>query len=476
MRIYFTIILFFLSFLTACETLQEAAKRAKSLGKKGTETDRPGNFKERPSYEPFTPEDRAPAGYAKINAPILHKRGSGNSNAIEKQIYTLIPYDIHKYKKEISMRLGYPTDLKGNYYYLNAQKPIDRIEMIYEKDTCYIKKYTLKEKRNIKPYRITIVLDHSGSMGDDRCRELQNAVSDVFQAEKLQHEINIIKFDSEVAFEGSATNNSVSSIVKRRVGMEGFGGSTSIFDALDNAISNHKIDTNYQPLIILFSDGYENSSKQNDIKSIVTKAKTKNIPIFTSAFGQGADTLLLRTIADETNGAYWQTFEREEFVTLFSNKLFLLNNFYEITMVPCSFDYQKINVIGTTENGQNALGEKTLLGFKEVIVLNINFQFDESVIEKKYNDELDKISGYLKRNLGYNIVIYGHTDDAGTKEYNRSLSLSRAEAVSQALTNRGIQKSRIKTVGKGEEEPYVPNTTEENKYRNRRIEIELIKN
>lgn len=54
--------------------------------------------------------------------------------------------------------------------------------------------------------------------------------------------------------------------------------------------------------------------------------------------------------------------------------------------------------------------------------------------------------------------------------------MARAEAVSQALVNRVISKNRIKTIGKGEEDPYIPNKTDENKYRNRRIEIELVKN
>lgn len=456
---------------TSCDIIKQVSVPSN----KGIKNNVPKNgFKERPSYEPFNPNDIAPSGYTKIISPLLHKSSNNKLVSSNEKNYTIIPYNIRKLKKEISLRLGFPTDMKGNYYLLNSQQPITRIEMINDGDTCYIKKYTLREKQNNKPYRIHLILDHSGSMGDERCRELQIAISSVFQQEQIQHEISVVKFDSEVSFEGKATNATIEQIVKRRIGMEGFGGSTSIYDALDYSIENFNIDSNYQPLIILFSDGYENSSIQKDIKSIINKAKNKNIPIFTSAFGTGADTLLLRTIADETNGAFWQTFGRDEFTSLFSNKLFLLNNYYEISFSPCSFDYQQIKFIGNTDNGGIASGEKTLLGLKEVISLNINFQFDKSFIEPKYKDELDKIAGYLKRNSGYSIIIYGHTDNAGTKEYNLSLSLDRAEAVNQSLISRGIQKNRIKIVGKGESEPFVPNTSEDNKYRNRRIEIELI--
>ncbi|MFN5641928.1 MAG: OmpA family protein [Sphingobacteriales bacterium] len=475
-QVYLFNVLFIIIIFVACTTLKEAANRAGGQLNKGSKNNVRSNlFKERPSYEPFNPIDIAPIGYTKLGTPILHESIDDKSiDPIDKK-YTILPYNIRKVKKEITLRLGYPTDMKGNYYLLHAKQPIMRIEMINDGDTCYIKKYTLREKHNVKPYRISLLLDHSGSMGDERCRELQNAISSVFKSEKIQHEISVIKFDSEVSFEGKSNNNNIDQIVKRRIGMEGFGGSTSIFDALYFSIENFVIDSNYQPLIILFSDGYENSSTQNDIKSIIDKAKSKSIPIFTSAFGQGSDTLLLKTIADETNGAFWYTFGRDEFTSLFSNKIFLLNNYYEISLVPCSFDYQKINFVGKANNGGIATGEKSLLGFKEVISLNINFQFDKSFIEPRYKEELDKIAEYLKRNSSYSIIIYGHTDNAGTKEYNQSLSLERAEAVSQSLISRGLRKNRIKIVGRGEEEPFVPNTSEENKYRNRRIEIELLK-
>jgi outer membrane protein OmpA-like peptidoglycan-associated protein len=79
-------------------------------------------------------------------------------------------------------------------------------------------------------------------------------------------------------------------------------------------------------------------------------------------------------------------------------------------------------------------------------------------------------------NPEFALSITGHTDNAGTSEYNMDLSVKRAEAVKRALVSLGVDPKRIQAIGRGETMPYVPNDTEENRTRNRRIELELIKN
>lgn len=69
------------------------------------------------------------------------------------------------------------------------------------------------------------------------------------------------------------------------------------------------------------------------------------------------------------------------------------------------------------------------------------------------------------------IVITGHTDHVGSRKYNQRLSLQRAESVRQKLILFGINEDQIIADGKGEEEPLVPNDTDENRAINRRVEI-----
>lgn len=69
------------------------------------------------------------------------------------------------------------------------------------------------------------------------------------------------------------------------------------------------------------------------------------------------------------------------------------------------------------------------------------------------------------------VQIGGHTDSDGPAETNLRLSQERAEAVRSALIARGIDAARLTAVGFGETEPLVPNDSDANKARNRRIEL-----
>ncbi len=69
------------------------------------------------------------------------------------------------------------------------------------------------------------------------------------------------------------------------------------------------------------------------------------------------------------------------------------------------------------------------------------------------------------------MTVEGHTDDIGSDETNLILSQDRAQAVVDWLVERGVERSRLTPVGKGETDPAVPNTSEENQQINRRIQV-----
>ena len=70
--------------------------------------------------------------------------------------------------------------------------------------------------------------------------------------------------------------------------------------------------------------------------------------------------------------------------------------------------------------------------------------------------------------------ISGHTDNTGTREHNQNLSEQRAQRVVDYLLDRGIEPSRMKAAGYGEEQAVADNDTEEGRALNRRTELKII--
>jgi OOP family OmpA-OmpF porin len=74
-------------------------------------------------------------------------------------------------------------------------------------------------------------------------------------------------------------------------------------------------------------------------------------------------------------------------------------------------------------------------------------------------------------NPGVQVVITGHTDNVGSQKFNQVLSLKRAQAVKNWLVKKGIASNRMRTVGRGQNEPMSSNETEEGRAENRRMEF-----
>lgn len=108
-------------------------------------------------------------------------------------------------------------------------------------------------------------------------------------------------------------------------------------------------------------------------------------------------------------------------------------------------------------------------------ILYINFDVDKSTILPDGKEIVKEIAGALKENSSLKIAIEGHTDNSGNAAHNKKLSDDRAKAVLSALTAQGIDQSRLSAKGFGAERPLVPNDSEDNKAKNRRVELVKIK-
>jgi arylsulfatase A-like enzyme len=101
----------------------------------------------------------------------------------------------------------------------------------------------------------------------------------------------------------------------------------------------------------------------------------------------------------------------------------------------------------------------------------IHFDFDKAVIQPDSDALLDDITTALKQFPKWRLRITGHTDSTGDAAYNEQLSMNRADAIKQALVERGIDASRLETLGTGEKQPVASNDTPESQALNRRVEL-----
>jgi len=103
--------------------------------------------------------------------------------------------------------------------------------------------------------------------------------------------------------------------------------------------------------------------------------------------------------------------------------------------------------------------------------LNIPFEHDSSALKPQASAQLKELGLALESaSLGRDrFIVAGHTDAKGSPQYNKRLSLRRAEAVKHFLVGKGIDASRLDTVGYGSERLLSPDRPEDP--RNRRVEI-----
>lgn len=87
---------------------------------------------------------------------------------------------------------------------------------------------------------------------------------------------------------------------------------------------------------------------------------------------------------------------------------------------------------------------------------------------------LNRLAGIFQEYPKTVILIEGHTDSAGSDEYNLALSQRRAESVAQYLIAQGIDASRFTVKWYGESQPRADNSTPEGKAANRRVELGII--
>ena len=98
----------------------------------------------------------------------------------------------------------------------------------------------------------------------------------------------------------------------------------------------------------------------------------------------------------------------------------------------------------------------------------VYFGYDESSLSAEAQATLDRQAAFLKANPTIRIVIEGHCDERGTREYNLALGDRRASAARDYLVAKGVNSSRLATISYGKERPAVGGSNDTSYALNRR--------
>ena len=112
---------------------------------------------------------------------------------------------------------------------------------------------------------------------------------------------------------------------------------------------------------------------------------------------------------------------------------------------------------GTSGVGTTGLGDPSnpasVAYFNQTVGDRVHFVVDQSTLTDEARGILTGQAGWLKANPDYAIIIEGHADEQGTRDYNIALGARRADSVKNFLISQGIAGRRMQTVSYGKERP-----------------------
>ncbi|MEO5581452.1 MAG: OmpA family protein [Saprospiraceae bacterium] len=116
----------------------------------------------------------------------------------------------------------------------------------------------------------------------------------------------------------------------------------------------------------------------------------------------------------------------------------------------------------------------SLIGKQSIILNHIHFESGNDKLTPDSKYELDNLIELMVNNSKMSIEFAGHTDNVGEAKANLELSNKRAASVKEYLINRGIDASRLKTIGFGQTRPLDTNDTDAGRTTNRRTELKIL--
>lgn len=346
-----------------------------------------------------------------------------------------------------------------------------------------VKDYTLREitEKDREPIAVALVMDHSGSMGEERARVVQDAAEQFIKAKNAEDAIALVRYDSKVVVDATlSTNTDVLMSRLQKVGLQGMGGGTAILSGtaaaiehLDTAASGFK-----RKAVVVFTDGHENSSSIKK-DSLIRLAWKKGVPVCAVDFGANIKDGYMEDIARGSGGSYAHIYRTQEFPLLFGDVYRRLKNYYVIEFPQVEYGVHTVRVrfCDKKDSLESAITFDNTPDVGIVSLLSVNFDTDKTSLQPGSQTAIDNVIRMLKAYPNMRIELRGHTDNrnrTGDKDYNLTLSRNRANVVRDAILKAGITPERVTAQGLGDTEPVALNDTEEGRAMNRRTEFKVI--
>ena len=100
-----------------------------------------------------------------------------------------------------------------------------------------------------------------------------------------------------------------------------------------------------------------------------------------------------------------------------------------------------------------------------------HFAYDSSVLASKYTPSANAQADYLMSHPGARILLAGHTDERGSREYNVALGEHRANTVAELMRMAGVNSQQVRVISYGKERPINLGHNEDSHSQNRRVEL-----
>jgi len=408
------------------------------------------------------------------------------------------------------------TDASWKYIWCNllVQNPNGTVGQVND--------FTVEEVVEDEPTAYALVLDHSGSMGPRRANQLQFGALNLIKNKRTTDAFLVIKYDDKVKVERGLTKDL--GLLQRSLnnsGLAGYGGSTALIDAGYMAALKLSKATDYpKKSIILFTDGYENASIYSKF-DLLDLAIKNDIEINVVGFGDQINEQYLKSLAYNTGGIYVHLFNTDELKGVFQDIDFKRRHYYSVkfqtqqqgkhvaflqlcqdlsthdsVVIPFDNTAQQQQLdqrnpmpdlqrrdIKLTQFNQKKIpinpvmkpvtDRRTTTDFAGIDFPNILFKTASAQIINSNQDGIDNIVAFMRKYPNVFLQIHGHTDNEGDPSVNMQLSKDRSMAAKKLIVDAGIAPGRIITMGFGDTKPIAPNTTDDGKRKNRRIEFHI---